>query len=40
MSGTKDKYVLDWPIVPRTWPVKIGTTLLKEEVLAFEDAEF
>ena len=40
VSGSKKKYVLDWPVVPNTWPVKIGTNLSKEEVLALEDAGF
>ena len=34
------KYVLDWSIVPNTWPVKINNNLSKEEVVAFEDAGF
>ena len=40
MSGNKKKYVLHWPIVPNTWPVKIGTDLLREEVLALENVGF
>ena len=40
MSGTKKKHVLDWPIVPSTWPVKIGTDLSKKEALALEDVGF
>jgi hypothetical protein len=24
VSASKKKYVLDWPIVPKMWPVKIG----------------
>lgn len=28
VSGNKKRYVLDWPIVPSTWLVKIGTNLL------------
>ena len=40
VSGSKKKYVLDWPIVPNTWPMKIGTTLSREEVLLLEDAIF
>ena len=32
----KKNYVWDWLIFPNTWPVKIGTNLLGEEVLAFE----
>ncbi len=34
------KNVLNWPIVPNTWPVKINTNLSKEKVVAFEDVEF
>ena len=37
MSGNKKKYVLDWPIVLNTWPVKIGTNLSRGKVLALED---
>ena len=40
MSGSIKNYVLDWPIVPNTWPVKISTNLLKDEVVTFEDARF
>ena len=40
VSDTKKTYVLDWPTVPNTWPVKMGTNLSREEVLALEDAEF
>ena len=40
VSGSKKKYVLDWPIVSNTWQVKIGTNLSREEILAFEDAGF
>ena len=40
MSRSKKKYVLDWPIVPNRWPVKIGTDLSREEVLALEDGGF
>jgi hypothetical protein len=40
VSGSKKKYVLDWPIVPNTWSVKIGTNLSREEVLALEDVGF
>ena len=34
VSDNKKKYVLDWPIIPNTWPVK------REEVLTLEDAIF
>jgi hypothetical protein len=40
ISGTKKIYVLDWLIVSNTWPVKIGTNLSREDVLAFENAGF
>ena len=40
VSGTKKKYVLDWPIVPNTWPMKMGTYLSREEVLALKDVGF
>ena len=40
VSGSMNKYVLDWPIVPNTWPVKINSNLSQEEVVAFEDVGF
>ena len=40
VSGNKKKDVLDWPVVPSIWPVKIGTNLLRQEVLALEDVGF
>jgi hypothetical protein len=40
VNDSKKKYVLDWPIVPNTWLVKISTNLSKDEVLALEDAGF
>jgi hypothetical protein len=40
VSGNKKKYVLDWPVVPIIWPVKIGTNLSRQEVLALEDVGF
>ena len=40
VSGSKKKYVLDWPMVPNMWPLKIRTNLSREEVLALEDAKF
>ena len=40
VSGSLKKYVLDWPIVPNMWPVKIGTNLSREEVLALENVRF
>ena len=35
VSGSKNEYVLDWPIGPNTWPVKIGTNLSREEVQTY-----
>ena len=35
--NSKKKYVLDLPIVPNTWPMKICTNLSRKQVLAFED---
>ena len=40
VSSTKKKFVLDWPTMPNTWPVKMGTTLSREVVLALEDDRF
>jgi hypothetical protein len=40
ISATKKKYVLNWPIVPSTWLMKIRTNTSKKELLAFEDKEF
>ena len=34
------KYVLDWHVVPSICPVKIGTNLSRQEVLAFKDVGF
>ena len=40
VSGSMKKYVLDWPIAPNTWPVKISSNLSKNEVVTFEDVGF
>ena len=40
VSGNKKSWVLDWPAIPRIWPVKVGTNLTREEVFALEDAGF
>lgn len=40
VMGTKRPFVLHWPPVPITWPVKFGTNLTREEVLKLEDAGF
>ena len=39
ISATKKKYMLNQPIVPNTWLMKIWTNISKE-LLAFEDKEF
>ena len=40
VSENKKKYVLDWHVVPRIWPMKIGTNLSRQEISALEDVEF
>ena len=40
VNGKKKKYMLDWHVVPNTWPVKIGTNISRQEVLALEDVGF
>ena len=40
VRDSKKKYVLDWPIVPNTLHVKIGTNISRQEVLALEDVGF
>ena len=40
VSVNRTKYVLDWPIVPNMWLVKIGTNIFEEEMVALEDAGF
>lgn len=40
VMGNKKPFVLDWPPVPITWPVKFGTNLTRKEVLKLEDAGF
>ena len=40
VSATKKKYVLDWTTLPNTWPMKMGTNLSREGVLALEDVGF
>jgi hypothetical protein len=34
------KYMLDWPLVPNIWLVKIGTNVLKEHVCVLKGVEF
>ena len=40
VSGNKKRYVLDWHVVPNTWPVKIGTNPQRQEALVLKDAMF
>ena len=40
VSENKKAWILDWPVVPPTWLVKLGTNLTCEEVFAPEDARF
>ena len=40
MKGTKGKWVISVPEIPATWPVKIGTNLSKQKILALEAAGF
>jgi len=40
VKGSIRKWVLSKPRVPEIWPVKFGTNLTRQEVLALEDAGF
>ena len=40
VKGTKRKWVISVPEIPATWPVKRGTNLSKQEILALEAAGF
>lgn len=40
MKGSKKKWMLDWPNIPSTWLVNVGTNLSREEVFALEDITF
>ena len=40
VKGTKRKWVISVPKIPATWPVKRGTNLSKQEILALEAAGF
>ena len=40
INGNNKKYVLEWPILPNTWIVKIGTNFSRQEVLVLEDTFF
>ena len=40
VSDNTKKYVLDWPIVPNKWRMKIGINLSRKKILMLEDARF
>jgi hypothetical protein len=40
VKGTKQRWVKSRPDVPNVWPVKIGTNLLRKEILDLEHAGF
>ena len=40
VKGTKRKWVISMPEIPAIWPVKRGTNLSKQEILALEAAGF
>lgn len=40
VSGNKFEYVVDWLIVPNTWPLKIGINMSREKVSALEYVMF
>ena len=40
VKGTKRKWVISLPDIPTMWPVKRGTNLTKQEILALEAAGF
>ena len=40
VKGTKKKWVISMPEIPAIWPVKRGTNLSKQEILALEAAGF
>ena len=40
MKGTKRKWVISMPEIPTTWPMRRGTNLSKQEILALEAAGF
>jgi hypothetical protein len=40
VKGTKRKWVIDWPEVPKVWPVLTGTNLSREETLLLQHAGF
>jgi hypothetical protein len=40
VSGTKCKYALDKPAVPKIWPVQVETNLTQDEIKYLEEAKF
>ena len=40
VKGTKKSFVIDWPSIPQTWPMKRSTNLSMEAILALEKARF
>ena len=40
VKGTKRKWVISVPEIPATWPVKRGTNLSKQEIMALEATGF
>ena len=40
VKGTKRKWVVSRPEVPKVWPVKLGTNLSTKEILSLENAGF
>ena len=40
VKGTRRKWVVSKPTVPKIWPVKMGTNLTSSEILALENAGF
>lgn len=36
VSHNKNEYVMDWPIIPITWLMKIGINISREKVLVLE----
>jgi hypothetical protein len=40
MKGTRRRWVKSRPDVPNVWPMKIGTNLLRKEILDRENASF
>jgi hypothetical protein len=40
VKGSKRKWIIDWPEVPKVWPVLSGTQLNREETLLLQHAGF